>query len=278
MQVIDSVESMRAYRAGLDSSKMKIGFVATMGALHAGHISLIESAKKSNTHIIVSIFVNPTQFGANEDFGAYPRNLEKDIALCASNGVSALFTPQVNEIYEDDEISLNPPKNMGYILEGFDRPTHFAGVLQVVLKLLNIIKPHNAYFGKKDAQQLLILQTMARQLFLDVNIMPCEILRDSDNLALSSRNVYLSKADRAVALLIPKAIFEIKSLVDSGELEVARLESRARDILKHKDLHISYALCLDRGLKRIEKIIKNNSIFLIAAKVGKTRLIDNVWL
>ena len=185
MEVCKDRLSLARFRSGLGES---VGFVATMGALHKGHLSLIEKSLQENTHTIVSIFVNPTQFGENEDFGSYPRTLEADLALCEKAGVSAVFAPSVEDMYSTDEITFNPPKNMGYILEGFDRPTHFAGVIAVVLKLFMLIKPRKAYFGQKDAQQVLILQKMVRDLFLDIEIVPCEIVRDDDGLALSSRN------------------------------------------------------------------------------------------
>lgn len=277
MKIIQSVCEMRNYRAGIANDK-RIGFVATMGALHQGHLSLIQASLAENDYTIVSIFVNPTQFGANEDFGAYPRTLESDIALCERAGVSAIFTPNVDDMYNDDEVGLFAPKKMGYILEGFDRPTHFAGVIQVVLKLFCLIKPHYAYFGQKDAQQVLILQKMVRDLFLDIEIVPCPIQRDSDGLALSSRNVYLSASERQKALCIPRTIMLIKKSILQGEREVATLKEMALQSLQSEDIMLFYAQFCNHKLELISHIVENESIFLIAAKVGQTRLLDNLWI
>lgn len=275
MQLISDITSLRAHRAKI---KGKVGFVATMGALHDGHLSLIESAKKDNDCTIVSIFVNPTQFGANEDFNAYPRNLESDKALCEQAGVDVLFAPLASEMYHYDEITFNPPKKMGYILEGFDRPTHFAGVIQVVLKLLCLTKPHCAYFGQKDAQQVLILQKMAYDLFLDVQIIPCPIKRDKDGLALSSRNIYLSAQERKQALCIPRAIESIKARIQAGEQSTLVLEHIAQEILAKEGVKVFYAGFYNYALEPIARIQKAKSLFLLAAQVGKTRLLDNLWI
>ena len=274
MKVLKSRAALQEFRAGLNGS---VGFVPTIGALHKGHLSLIESSIKENNYTIVSIFVNPTQFGANEDFGSYPRTLEQDIALCEKAGVSAVFAPRVEEMYFDDEVSLSPPKNMGYILEGFDRPTHFAGVLRVVLKLFMLTRAHCAYFGQKDAQQVLILQKMVRDLFVPVEIVPCPIMRDSDSLALSSRNIYLSPEQRQSALCIPRTIEAIKNEVEKGQTEAKHLRALALEGLKSVD-RIFYADFFDRELKPIERVEKGKSIFLIAAQVGTTRLLDNLWI
>ncbi|RDU60743.1 pantoate--beta-alanine ligase [Helicobacter marmotae] len=274
MKVISTIEEMRAYRRSLSQS---VGLVPTMGALHAGHISLMRASLAQNAHTIVSIFVNPTQFGANEDFDSYPRDMQKDLALCEQSGVSAVFAPSVEEMYSEDEITLNPPKAMGYILEGFDRPSHFAGVLQVVLKLFNLTQPHHAYFGQKDAQQVLLIQKMVRDLFLPIVIVPCPIQRDSDNLALSSRNVYLSEQERKRALCIPSTLMAIQNEIDKGHYEVAFLESIVQSGLSDVD-RIFYAGFFSHSLKPIKKIVKGESIVLIAARVGQTRLLDNLWI
>ncbi len=266
---------MREYRLCLTQS---IGLVPTMGALHKGHQSLIKQSIQDNAHTIVSIFVNPTQFGANEDFDAYPRDLEKDIALCEQSGVDAVFIPSVEEMYRGDEITLNPPKKMGYVLEGFDRPTHFAGVLQVVLKLFSLIQPHRAYFGQKDAQQVLILQKMISDLFLPIVIVPCPIVRDDDGLAFSSRNIYLSPKEREIALRIPQTIQRVRTYIAQGITQVSQLESLAFKELSYDGLMLFYATFRNHQLEYITHIEQGKSIFLIAAKVGKTRLIDNLWI
>lgn len=275
MQILKNIAQMREYRHSL---RGKVGFVPTMGALHQGHLSLMQRSLSEAEHSIISIFVNPTQFGANEDFDKYPRVLEKDLELCERKGVDAVFIPDVNEMYGDDEITLNPPRNMGYVFEGFDRPTHFAGVLQVVLKLFGIVRPHKAYFGQKDAQQVLILSKMVEQLFLDVQLIPCPIVRDSDGLALSSRNIYLSDFERKTALCIPQTIQLIESCIQKGELEVKELERKAFENLRGRDFELMYATFVNHSLSPIEKIVPGRSIFLITARVGKTRLLDNLWI
>lgn len=275
MKVIHSVAEIRAYRQSL--AHRRIGFVATMGALHLGHLSLIHTSLKENDFTIVSIFVNPTQFGENEDFGAYPRTLEQDIALCEKAGVNAVFAPNAQEMYGIDEISFNPPPKMGYILEGFDRPTHFAGVIQVVFKLFSLIMPHKAYFGQKDAQQVLIIQKMVNDLFLPIEIVPCPIQRDSDMLALSSRNIYLSPEQRERALCIPRTIMRIKEEIEGGQYEVAPLHSLALQSLGSVD-YIFYADFYNHSLAPITHITQGESIFLLAVKVGQTRLLDNLWI
>nr|WP_317403615.1 pantoate--beta-alanine ligase [uncultured Helicobacter sp.] len=275
MEVCKDRLSLARFRSGLGES---VGFVATMGALHKGHLSLIEKSLQENTHTIVSIFVNPTQFGENEDFGSYPRTLEADLALCEKAGVSAVFTPSAEDMYSTDEITFNPPKNMGYILEGFDRPTHFAGVIAVVLKLFMLIKPHKAYFGQKDAQQVLILQKMVRDLFLDIEIVPCGIVRDDDGLALSSRNIYLSVKEREIALCIPRTIALVEQHIKNGEMSVDKLKALALESLTQSGTTLFYADFFNRELKPIAVIKKQESIFLIALRVGKTRLLDNLWI
>lgn len=273
-----------AIKTKKDSIKKKknitIGLSPTMGALHNGHKSLIEKNVSENDISIVSIFVNPAQFSPSEDLDKYPRTLENDIKLCESLGVDIIFTPDSKEIYDGDEVSINPPKNMGYILEGYYRPTHFSGVLQVVLKLFNLTEANNAYFGKKDAQQLLIIQKMVKNLFLNINIVPIEIVRDSDSLALSSRNIYLDSKMRKKALAIPKAIFKINDLVSQNVRDIGILKESALEILK--GLNIDYMDFYTHDLKLANEA--KNCIFLLAVRLnlsdnsGEIRLLDNLWL
>lgn len=277
MNLIQNVSQMRDYRSSLAQNNQSIGFVATMGALHQGHLSLIQTSLAQNDYTIVSIFVNPTQFSENEDFGAYPRTLEQDLALCEKAGVNAVFAPNTQDMYSTDEISFNPPCKMGYILEGFDRPTHFAGVLQVVLKLFHLIMPHRAYFGQKDAQQVLIIQKMVKDLFLPIEIVPCPIQRDNDGLALSSRNIYLSTADRERALCIPHTIMCIKDEIQKGQTEIAHLRALALEGLESVD-RIFYADFYNHSLENLTQIVSGDSIFLVAVKIGQTRLLDNLWI
>ncbi|HHH72778.1 MAG TPA: pantoate--beta-alanine ligase, partial [Sulfuricurvum sp.] len=195
-----------ALKSALKTVQGSIGFVPTMGALHIGHKALIEAAQKANDVVVVSIFVNPAQFLEGEDLDAYPRREEADEKICALAGVDYLFYPDVAEMYGEDEVRLVAPDVRGYILEGTSRPGHFNGVLTVVNKLFNIVRPAHAYFGKKDVQQLMLIETMVANLFMNVQIIPCETVRDDDGLALSSRNVYLSQQERSEALKIPRAL------------------------------------------------------------------------
>lgn len=274
MELLKTIEELQAYRKTICQD---IGFVPTMGALHQGHASLIESSKKQNAHTLVSIFVNPTQFGANEDLDKYPRTLEKDFLLCESLGVSAIFAPNASDMYRrKDEVGLTPPKAMTLVYEGAIRPGHFNGVLQVVLKLFSLVKPKRAYFGQKDAQQLLIIQRMVEDLFLDLEIVSCPTKRDYDGLALSSRNVYLSEIERQNALQIPMALNHIRIRVKEGVNEAGLLLAEARERIT--DLEIDYLDMVDLNLQKIDFVTPQKSIVLLAARSGATRLLDNLWL
>ncbi|WP_187871821.1 pantoate--beta-alanine ligase [Helicobacter pylori] len=276
MHVLETIAALREYRKSLKES---VGFVPTMGALHKGHQSLIERSLKENPHTIVSVFVNPTQFGANEDFSAYPRPLEKDLALCEKLGVNAVFVPKIDEMYPYEakqRLKLYAPKFLSSSLEGAVRKGHFDGVVQVVLRLFHLINPTRAYFGKKDAQQLLIIQHLVKDLLLDIEITPCEIARDSDHLALSSRNVYLSATERKQALAIPKALENIQQAIDKGEKACEKLKKLGLEILKN--LEVDYLECCNHKLEPLKTIEPANTLILVAARVGKTRLLDNLWV
>jgi len=256
----------------------KVGFVPTMGALHEGHISLIKRAREENDFVIVSIFVNPTQFLEGEDLDKYPRREEADIEICKRAGVDLLFMPTIDSIYNKDELRIEAPKIRGFILEGAKRPGHFDGVLQVVMKLFNITRPTNAYFGKKDAQQLALITQMAKDYFFDINIVPCEIVRDSDGLALSSRNVYLSKNERKRALSLSQSLKEASMLISKGILDADTIKKSMEDILLKSVDKLDYVAIVDREFNELEKVEVGNTIVLVAAFVGKTRLIDNIWV
>ncbi len=253
-----------------------IGYVPTMGALHEGHIALIKEAKKENKVVVVSIFVNPTQFLAGEDLNRYPRRDEADKKICELAGVDFLFMPHAEELYFDDEVKIAAPNVRGYVLEGATRPGHFSGVLRVVMKLLNIVNPTNAYFGKKDAQQLNLIQLMVKQFFMDVNIVPIDTVRDSDGLALSSRNAYLSKEQRQEALKIPKSLYRASQMVSRGILDVESIKENIVDVLE--PLEIAYVEILNREFEVIESVEIGKSVILVEVLVGQTRLLDNIWL
>ncbi|MGN8423729.1 pantoate--beta-alanine ligase [Helicobacter pylori] len=276
MRVLETIAALRGYRKSLKES---VGFVPTMGALHKGHQSLMERSLKENSHTIVSVFVNPTQFGANEDFNAYPRPLEKDLALCEGLGVNAVFLPEMSGMYPyeaEQRLKLYAPTFLSHSLEGAVREGHFDGVVQVVLKMFHLVNPTRAYFGKKDAQQLLIIQHLVKDLLLDIEIVPCEIVRDSDSLALSSRNVYLNAIERKQALAIPKALENIKQAIDKGEKACEKLKKLGLEILE--TLEVDYLEFCNHKLEPLKTIEPTNTLVLVAARVGKTRLLDNLWV
>lgn len=279
MKLLKDTQEIIAYRDSLpkDSS---IGLVPTMGALHDGHKSLIETSKQKDKHTFVSIFVNPTQFGTNEDFAHYPRNIEKDLEICEKIGTDVVFMPEISQMYPSlHEIAIKAPKNMGYVYEGFIREGHFDGVLQIVMKLFGLIRPHRAYFGKKDAQQFLIIQKMIKDFFLPIELIPCPIKRDIDGLALSSRNVYLNAEQRQSALKIYATLELIAQAIKGGEkrsLELLKLGRKALSGIK--DLKVEYLDICDRHLVMSPIIKPDETIVLIAAKVGSTRLLDNLWV
>lgn len=275
MIVLKSKYDLRQWRQKQVDS---IGYVPTMGALHEGHLSLVKKAKLNNKITAVSIFVNPTQFSAGEDFDKYPRNYENDIDLCKKCGVDLVFIPDTNEMYESlhNETKITPPKELSSVFEGAIRIEHFDGVLRIVTKFFNLIKPTNVYFGKKDAQQLIIIKKMLKDTFLDINLIECETIRDINNLALSSRNVYLSKEQYQIALKIPQSLKIVMQAIDNGEVESSVLENLAR---KHLEgIKIDYCNIVDFNLKRITNIKPNETIMLLAVKIGNVRLLDNLWI
>lgn len=273
MKIISKVSELKEY---LKKQDKVVGYVPTMGALHDGHLSLIKKARAECEEVVVSIFVNPTQFLAGEDLENYPKRDEADKKICELAGVDILFLPQVNEIYSNDEVSLQAPDVRGYVLEGATRPGHFNGVLTVVNKLFNIVNPDYAYFGKKDAQQLNLITLMVKQLFMNVKIVPVDTVRESDGLALSSRNVYLSKEERVEALKISASLYEASKMVSKKMLDVESIKKEMLTILE--PLEIGYVEILNRDFETIREVELGNSIILVEALVGKTRLLDNIWL
>jgi len=254
-----------------------VGFVPTMGALHHGHLSLIQQARKENDHLIVSIFVNPTQFLEGEDLDAYPRKDEADIKICELAGVDIVFMPSIDVMYEEDELCIGAPAIRGYVLEGEKRPGHFDGMLQIVMKLLNLSGATNAYFGKKDAQQLALITQMIKNYFMDVNIIPCEIVRDDNGLALSSRNVYLQGDEKERALSLSRSLKRATKLVMAGELNVDAIKKEILEVLSEAD-SVEYVAIVSREFKALKEVEIGNTIILVAAWVGKPRLIDNLWI
>lgn len=253
-----------------------VGFVPTMGALHRGHLSLIESAKRENDQVAVSIFVNPTQFGPNEDFHRYPRPLEADLELCEKAGVDLVFHPSVDTMYVDHPTMLSVPE-VGDRYEGAFRPGHFDGVATVVLMLLNILSPTTAYFGLKDLQQCSILAKMVGDLNVNVNLRFLETLREVDGLAMSSRNRYLSGQERAVAPIIFQQLSDLANLIKKGE-DSAILLSNAKARFEQSGFVVDYVDYIDRTTFSPISKYGPNSAVIFAGKIGTTRLIDNVLI
>lgn len=278
MKIINNIEELKAEIKNL---KGTIGLVPTMGALHDGHKSLIEKAVKENDNAIVSVFVNPIQFGANEDLDKYPRTLENDCKLCENEGVKIVFTPTPDVMYSDKKENLTlicPPYSAVDKLCGKSRPGHFDGVCSVVAKLFNLTKATRAYFGQKDYQQLFIIQKMVKDLNFDIEIVPCPIVRESDNLALSSRNRYLTQNERKLALNISKSLFEAKKLYESKTATKRAIIDNSLKLMENLD--VEYIEFVDVNTFEIQDEIDGNTLILIAARTPetKTRLIDNIKL
>ncbi len=281
MKIITSPVVAQRYFVKLKKCGKTIGFVPTMGALHEGHLSLIKRARKENALVVVSIFINPAQFGKNEDFEKYPRTFRQDKKICRQTGVDIIFYPSTNDIYKQEHLTFVEVKNLSDILCGKFRPGHFRGVTTVVLKLFNIIQPTRAYFGTKDFQQLKIIEKMVDDLNIPVKIISCPTIREKFGLAFSSRNKYLSTGQKLDSALIYKAISDAKVKISEGYLKdiVSVKKYITKAVSKISGINLEYVEIVDpKTLTNIEGRIslKNNLRILIAAKVGRTRLIDNV--
>jgi len=278
MVTVNSIEELFEVTKLFNGS---VGFVPTMGALHEGHLSLIQQARRENDFVVVSIFVNPTQFLEGEDLEAYPKKEKADAKICELAGVDLLFIPTIEMMYERDELKITAPSIRGFILEGTKRPGHFDGMLQVVMKLLNLIaynkpKSFRAYFGKKDAQQLALITQMVKNYFINVEIIPCPIIRDSDGLALSSRNIYLSKEERVKALALSRSLKRASELVMQKEFDVSTIQKEMLKVLI--EIEVEYVALVNHQFQALKYIELNNTIILVAGRVGRTRLIDNLWI
>ena len=278
MKIIDNIEELKKEIKKLEGS---IGLVPTMGALHLGHKSLIEKSVQENQNTIVSIFVNPIQFCAGEDLDKYPRQLELDAKMCEECGVDIIFAPKVSQMYQEDKNNLTlicPSYDSVDKLCGKSRPGHFDGVCSVVAKLFNLTKANKAYFGQKDAQQLFIIQKMVRDLNFDIEIIPCPIVREEDNLALSSRNKYLTQDERKLALKISKALFDAKKMFQMGIDDVKKITDNSLVIMDGLD--VEYIEFVNKNTFEFQDRLDKNSLILIAARTpqSKTRLIDNTLI
>jgi pantoate--beta-alanine ligase len=257
----------------------KLAFVPTMGALHAGHVSLMELARGQDAAVAVSIFVNPTQFGPREDYNKYPRPIEDDLAKCASAGVDLVFLPGAEEMYRPapSEVIVDLPQ-LTSVLEGKHRPGHFRGVCQVVAKLFNIVGPDIAVFGQKDFQQLRVIEAMTEALDWPIRILPGPTLREPDGLAMSSRNQYLSADDRRRALAISRGLAAAQKEFDAGIRQTNRLMTTMQHILLEQHLNIDYIAAVDPLTLKNVDVADRPMVLAVAARVGVTRLIDNVLL
>ncbi len=272
MKIIHNPFELKKY---LQNKKQTVGFVPTMGALHEGHVSLIKKARSENEIVVVSIFLNPTQFLKGEDLNCYPKKDEADKKICKLSNVDILFFPCANDIYEKDEASVLAPNIRGFVLEGNSRPSHFNGVLTVVMKLLNIVNPTKAYFGKKDAQQLNLITLMVKQFFMDVEVIPVDTVREKDGLALSSRNVYLNAKQRKESLKISLSLYHAGKMINKNILESNRIIEEMKN--KLEPLEIVYVEILNRNFESIDCAEIGNTIILVEVIVGETRLLDNIW-
>lgn len=278
MKIIDNVKELKEEIKKLNGS---IALVPTMGALHNGHKSLIDRAVKENDNVVVSVFVNPIQFGVNEDLDKYPRQLEKDSKLCEEAGVKIVFAPKVDEMYGEDKNNLTlvtPPYSVVDMLCGKSRPGHFDGVCTVVNKLFNLTKAKKAYFGKKDYQQFFILNKMVKDLNIDIELIPCPIVREESNLALSSRNKYLTENERKIALNISKSLFEAVKLYKSKTATKRAIIDNCLKLME--ELDVEYIEFVDKTTFKFQEEINDNTLILIAARTpeSNTRLIDNIEL
>lgn len=275
MEQLANIEALRAWRPGVSGS---VGFVPTMGALHEGHAALIKRSVAENEHTIVSIFVNPTQFGPGEDLHKYPRTLDADLELCTSQGASAVFTPNSAMMYPLGFSSWVQVDGLTDKLCGRTRPGHFRGVATVVAKLFNLVQPTRAYFGQKDAQQLLIIRRMTLDLNLPVEVVPCPTVRELDGLAMSSRNRYLDTRDRQRALCLWRALQAAETGLAAGEADVATLKRAMWAELEGNTDKVDYVEILDANDLASMDTVDRPALAAIAAFVGTTRLIDNLIL
>lgn len=277
MVVVQKIQEMKEIVKRLKKEGKSIGFVPTMGYLHEGHLSLVRLSKQQNDITIMSIFVNPIQFGPNEDYDRYPRDFERDKSLAEKEGVDYIFYPSVEEMYPEDFKTVVSVKKITEIMCGKSRPGHFDGVATVVLKLFNIVNPDRAYFGQKDAQQLAVIKQMVKDLNLDVEIIPCPIVREQDGLAMSSRNVYLSEEERKSAAVLYRALNLAKEMIEKGEKDVSSIKRAMEEmILKEKYTKIDYIEFVNNETFEIISKVEGKVLIALAVFVGKARLIDNI--
>jgi pantoate--beta-alanine ligase len=279
MERVASIEEVRGVLRRARLEGRTIGLVSTMGALHAGHLSLVAASRARCDLTVVSVFVNPTQFGPGEDFESYPRDLDADAELLEAGGADVVFAPGAAVMYPEGAVTRIDPGPLATMWCGASRPGHFAGAATVVTKLLNIVGPDVAFFGEKDFQQLRIIRRVASDLDIPAHIVGCPIVREADGLALSSRNRYLTAEDRAHALVLSRALTEVRALVDAGETNAALLQNLlVEKIAFEPGVELDYAAVVDAHTLMPVSVLAREGRALVAARVGSTRLIDNVAL
>lgn len=275
MQIVKTIDEVRKTVKAWKREGMTVGLVPTMGYLHEGHKSLIERAVKENDRVVVSDFVNPTQFAPNEDFESYPRDIQADAALCADAGASLIFNPEADEMYTD-ALTFVDMNKITKVLCGKTRPIHFSGVCTVVSKLFNIVTPDRAYFGEKDAQQLCVIRKMVRDLNFDIEIVGCPIIREADGLAKSSRNTYLNEEERKAALCLNRALKLGREMAEGGETDAEKVVNAiTAEIEKEPLAKIDYVEMVDLNTLEMLKTAEKPLLCAVAVYIGKTRLIDN---
>lgn len=276
VQIVKTIREVREVVKAWKQAGSQVGFVPTMGYLHEGHQSLMNAAKSENDKVVVSIFVNPMQFGPTEDLASYPRDIEKDRLLCEESGVDLIFHPDADEMYSRDFCSFVDMTGLTEELCGRSRPVHFRGVCTVVSKLFNIVQPDSAYFGQKDAQQLAVIRRMVRDLNIDVQIIGCPIIRESDGLAKSSRNSYLSEEERQAALCLYQGILLGQQLISAGEKDSQNVIQQITALIEQEPLaKIDYISIVDADALVPVTQIERSVLCAMAVYIGKTRLIDN---
>lgn len=278
MKIVGTVKEVREQVKEWKKQGLSVGFVPTMGYLHEGHKSLMDAARKGNDKVVVSIFVNPMQFGPTEDLATYPRDLDHDAVLCESAGVDLIFHPEAEEMYEKDFCSFVDMTGLTEGLCGKTRPIHFRGVCTVVNKLFNIVTPDHAYFGQKDGQQLAVIKRMVRDLNMDIEIVGCPIVREEDGLAKSSRNTYLSHEERKAALILSKTVALGKELAKTEKDANKVVEAMKKNIETEPLAKIDYVEAVDAlSMAPVEKL-EGTCMLAMAVYIGKTRLIDNTLI
>ncbi len=277
MQIITTISEMQPFAESLRKQGRSIGFVPTMGFLHEGHLSLMRRARQECETVVVSVFVNPTQFGPHEDFERYPRDEEGDRKKCESAGVDILFMPSAAEMYPEKSTVFVTINGISGILEGAVRPGHFRGVATVVAKLFHIVKPHKAFFGQKDYQQCAVIKRMVKGLNLDVEIVVLPTVREQDGLAMSSRNSYLNSGERRAAAVIYRALVAAEHLAKAGAKEPEKLKNKIQAVLREEQgIEIDYIEIADPESLAPLAMVTDKMVMLVAVRLGRTRLIDNL--